>query len=414
MRIRYLAAAVAAAMLALAAPAGAATVTPFTGSGDDAAGLQPTVDAFRAALGSQRREIHWGDVPTADADPLAQAYFADRGAILSTPGAGFRVASGSLTPIGASVTDVSFRLPGSETPATVAGFGAVFRNPGDGAKIELFGADGAALGSVAAPGGKALAFAGATVAGDAIARVRITGAALDDFLYAEPQAASVFSLGQAAYAVHEADGTLAVMIRRAGVSAPGSVRLTTADGTADSGRDYQEVDRVLAFAAGQASQTVAVPVLRDRSRERDQTFTLTLDAPQGGVVGTPASATVTIHNDRPPRDRARPRVALRGVELTMRRARFLRGLKLRVRTNEAASLDGRLLASARGAVISRLAFNLELAHRHFAAARGTRTIRLKPSRSLIGRARRFTVRLRLVATDRAGNRRTVSRTIRVR
>jgi hypothetical protein len=64
MRIRYLAAAVAAAMLALAAPAGAATVTPFTGSGDDAAGLQPTVDAFRAALGSQRREIHWGDVPT--------------------------------------------------------------------------------------------------------------------------------------------------------------------------------------------------------------------------------------------------------------------------------------------------------------------------------------------------------------
>jgi Calx-beta domain len=415
MRIRYLGAAVAAATLVFAAPSAAATVRPFTGSGDNAAALGPTLDGFRTALGSARREIHWGDVPTADADPLPQAYYADRGTILSTPGGGFRVSFGSLRPIGATITDVSFRLPGAETPATVAGFGATFRNvsAGDGARIELFGADGAALGSVAAPAGS-FSFAGATVAGDAIARVRITGAALDDFLYAEPQAASVFSLGQAAYAVHEQDRSLAVTVRRAGVAAPGSVRLTTANGTAYAGRDYKPVDEVVAFAAGQAAKTVAVPVLRDRAREPDQTFTLTLGSAQGGVVGAPASATVTIHDDPPALDRTRPTVEMLGVKRTMRRARFLRGVKLRVYTDEAASLDGRLLAAARTAIVSRRVFNLELAHARFAAARGTRTIVLKPRRSLVGRARKLTVRLRIVAIDRAGNRSTARRTIRVR
>lgn len=43
----------------------------------------------------------------------------------------------------------------------------------------------------------------------------------------------------------------------------------------------------------------------------------------------------------------------------------------------------------------------------------TRTVRLKPRRRLIAtRGSRFTVRLRVTATDRAGNRRTKTKTIR--
>jgi hypothetical protein len=38
---------------------------------------------------------------------------------------------------------------------------------------------------------------------------------------------------------------------------------------------------------------------------------------------------------------------------------------------------------------------------------------LKPSRRLLGTTRRFSVRLRVTATDAAGNRRVVQRTIRV-
>jgi hypothetical protein len=42
-----------------------------------------------------------------------------------------------------------------------------------------------------------------------------------------------------------------------------------------------------------------------------------------------------------------------------------------------------------------------------------RHIKVKPSRKLVGHAHRFTVRLRIVATDAAGNTRTVTRTVRV-
>jgi hypothetical protein len=38
---------------------------------------------------------------------------------------------------------------------------------------------------------------------------------------------------------------------------------------------------------------------------------------------------------------------------------------------------------------------------------------VRPSRRLVGAARRLTVRLRVLAIDRAGNRRTVTRTIHV-
>jgi hypothetical protein len=125
---------------------------------------------------------------------------------------------------------------------------------------------------------------------------------------------------------------------------------------------------------------------------------------------------VTIHNDRPPAakpDRSGPKVTLRGVGRRLSRRRFLAGLRAVVRTNEAAALDVKLLAVARRAAISRTG-DLALAHRRFASARGTRVLRIRPSRALVGGARRFRVRLRILATDTAGNRRTLTRTIRVR
>jgi hypothetical protein len=41
-------------------------------------------------------------------------------------------------------------------------------------------------------------------------------------------------------------------------------------------------------------------------------------------------------------------------------------------------------------------------------------VTLKPSKALVGKATRFSVRVQVVATDAAGNRRTVRRTISVR
>jgi hypothetical protein len=96
----------------------------------------------------------------------------------------------------------------------------------------------------------------------------------------------------------------------------------------------------------------------------------------------------------------------------MPRSRFLRGVRVRVWTNEACSLHVALVATARRAAVSRVG-DLALAERSFARARGTRTVRVRPSRRLVGRARRLTVRLRVLAIDRAGNRRSTTRKIRV-
>ena len=60
------------------------------------------------------------------------------------------------------------------------------------------------------------------------------------------------------------------------------------------------------------------------------------------------------------------------------------------------------------------AYSLVLAHSARRLGPGTRAVKLKPSRRLIGKAKRFKLRLVVVATDAAGNRRTTTKTISVR
>src|SRR5215217_553411 len=92
---------------ALAAGGAQAAPVAFTASGLSAAGIQAQVDAFRADLGtlnpnvagsfgSGRREINWDGVPDTLSAPnnLPANFFnvnSPRGAVFSTPGAGFQV-----------------------------------------------------------------------------------------------------------------------------------------------------------------------------------------------------------------------------------------------------------------------------------------------------------------------------------
>jgi hypothetical protein len=109
-----------------------------------------------------------------------------------------------------------------------------------------------------------------------------------------------------------------------------------------------------------------------------------------------------------------PAVRIIGLPGAVKRATLLRsGLSFRVSAGERASLEGQLLGTARAARIA--AVNLTLARRVLPAApAGTRKITLKPSRKLVGSANRFTLAVRVVATDAAGNRRTVERKVKVR
>src|SRR5438477_12656801 len=84
----------------------------FSSSGANPAAIQPTVDAYRAALGalnpnvagsfgSGRREINWDGVPDALAAPnnLPVNFFnvnSPRGVILSTPGTGLQVSANAV------------------------------------------------------------------------------------------------------------------------------------------------------------------------------------------------------------------------------------------------------------------------------------------------------------------------------
>lgn len=236
------------------------------GAGPNPADIQGVVDQFRADLGglnngvggsfrSGRREVNWDGVPDASAAPnfLDPKFFntvSARGMVLNTfeaaTGGGlndFIVSADSSNPTNTAVEfgdidssyqaifkpfsaqrlfvarnthllEVSFFVPGTNIPATVSGFGAVFTDvdtstasSGRAALIRAYDATGTQLVSFtasAASGG--LSFGGVSfTAGERIARVQIqagnaalaTGVAdsvgtdvvaMDDFIFGEPRA----------------------------------------------------------------------------------------------------------------------------------------------------------------------------------------------------------------------------------
>ena len=221
----------------------------FSGSGASPAGIQATVDSFRAALGalnpntsgsfgSGRREINWDGVPDALSAPnsLPANFFnvnSPRGVVFSTPGTGFQVSAraASGTPVcfgninssyattfqtfsperlfaalGSNIVDVQFFVPGSATPALSRGFGAVFTDVDavNTTSITLFDSNNNSLGQFFVPAsqGGGLSFLGIVEPTANIARVRITSGntalgptdngttneivVMDDFIYGEP------------------------------------------------------------------------------------------------------------------------------------------------------------------------------------------------------------------------------------
>ena len=238
-----------------AAPAQAASFTKIEGAAAHAPGLAPTVDAFRALLGNPnngnaagwqpggRREINWDGVQDPQASPNAMPRnlfntAVRRGAVFSSSNNKFQVSADAhnpagaaprfanirwqnatnfrtfsaqrlFTPIGTPVTKVRFFKPGTTTPATVKGFGAVFTDVdrSDSTKIALYDRWGGLLWSKhvvkgTTPSGS-LSFLGVKSSAD-IYEVRITSGntpigphvsdggwtdlvVMDDLLYSEPK-----------------------------------------------------------------------------------------------------------------------------------------------------------------------------------------------------------------------------------
>jgi glucose/arabinose dehydrogenase len=96
--------------------------------------------------------------------------------------------------------------------------------------------------------------------------------------------------------VNEADGTATVTVTRGNTMGTASLNYTTVDGTAKAGSDYQAVSGTLAFAAGQASKTIVIPIINDTVGEVNETFTLKFSNAVGVQLNS-QQATINIIDD---------------------------------------------------------------------------------------------------------------------
>lgn len=231
------------------------------GAGANAAAIQAIVDQFRTDLGGAlnpnngqsfttgRREINWDGVPDNFAAPnfFPHDFFnvnSPRGAVFTAPtgfdnASAFFVSADNANPTSspqrfgeidpsytnifqtfspqrlfiarsASVSSVSFFIPGTKIPATVSGFGVIFTDvdAASNTLVKLYGVDGKSIGTFAAvAANNGLSFVGVSFnEGERIARVEIVSGntplaagnvdgangvdviAMDDFIYGEPRA----------------------------------------------------------------------------------------------------------------------------------------------------------------------------------------------------------------------------------
>jgi hypothetical protein len=238
----------------LASTAGAGSSKPkpviVRGAGD----LAPVIARYQELLGDDnggvpqsfptgRREINWDAVPDDASQPngYPPAFFnaptepRARGAVLSTPGDHLGVSADAdnaygaavrfgdinptyvdvfatnspeklFSPVGSNVANITFFVPGTDTPAATRGFGAVYTDVDskETAAFKFFDTKGKVLGTYAVPKSKdGLSFLGVAFPEAIVGKVQIVYgtnelgpddskkndvAVMDDFIFGEPQA----------------------------------------------------------------------------------------------------------------------------------------------------------------------------------------------------------------------------------
>ena len=108
----------------------------------------------------------------------------------------------------------------------------------------------------------------------------------------------VFS--QPTYSVQEDLGVLTVTVTRSGdTTGSTSVDYAAVDGTATQKADFEYAAGTVTFAPGDTSKTLPILINEDMYLEGNETFTLTLSNPAGGILGPQSSTTITILDDSP-------------------------------------------------------------------------------------------------------------------
>ncbi len=103
------------------------------------------------------------------------------------------------------------------------------------------------------------------------------------------------SFARSSYSTAENGGSTAILLRRSGdASAPATVDVAVAGGTALLGTDYTIVPGTLTFPAGQRSATLPVGMLDDTATEAAETVVLSLTPVSGVAAGIDPRTTLTI------------------------------------------------------------------------------------------------------------------------
>jgi hypothetical protein len=169
----------------------------------------------------------------------------------------------------------------------------------------------------------------------------------------------------------------------------------------------------LVFGPDETSKTFTAPVVNDTVDAPDRTVTYSLSRADGlTTLGAPATLTIT--DDDAATDATAPKATLKAPPSTTLKSLTSKGVKATITVSEAATLEVSLEGTPKSAVLS-AAYGLTLATKTVKNATGTKSVTLKPSSKLVGKPRRaFKVRIKVVATDAAGNRSTATRTLTVK
>jgi len=108
---------------------------------------------------------------------------------------------------------------------------------------------------------------------------------------------SILRFSASAVTASEAAGTVAIGVRRdTPTNNVATVRYATANGTALAGTHYTATSGTLAFAPGEISKTISIPITDNNTLNGDKAFTVRLTSPFDGTLGL-ASTTVTIRDN---------------------------------------------------------------------------------------------------------------------
>jgi hypothetical protein len=110
-------------------------------------------------------------------------------------------------------------------------------------------------------------------------------------------------------------------------------------------------------------------------------------------------------------DKQAPELKLKGVKKEIEVSDLAEGLKVKVSTGEEATIDATLTAKAKRVEFAKAGATVLVAEKSAGLKAGERQLKLKPSKGALRGVKKLKAELRVVATDEAGNRTTVSRKI---